>query len=73
MGEAQVGDGAPQSMHFWFAGADFWILVSCAFASSTGMSAAMAPLVQQRAIRCGQAEQGSSVFFARRDDTWGQG
>ena len=37
-----MGDGALHSMHFWFAGADFWMARSCALASSTGMSAAIA-------------------------------
>jgi len=41
MGDAQVGEGALQSMHFWFCREDFWIVISWDFASSTGMSAAM--------------------------------
>lgn len=42
MGDAQVGEGLPHSMHFWFAGDDFWIARSWDLASSTGISAAIA-------------------------------
>jgi hypothetical protein len=41
MGDAQVGDGAPQSIHFVFGIEDFWIAKSWDLASSTEMSAAI--------------------------------
>jgi hypothetical protein len=41
MGDAHVGEGAPQSMHFWFWRVDFWRTRSWDFASSTEMSAAI--------------------------------
>lgn len=41
MGDAHVGEGAEQSMHFAFGREDFWIERSWALASSTGMSAAI--------------------------------
>lgn len=44
MGDAHVGEGAEQSMHFAFGREDFWIERSWALASSTGMSAAILPL-----------------------------
>jgi hypothetical protein len=51
MGDAHVGEGAPQSMHFWFCRVDFWRTKSWAFASSTEISAAIVLLLRQRRRR----------------------